>query len=86
MQVQFSRHARLRMAQMGLDVDTVSAVIAAPDATWPNSPGHPAGTMFVGGDFAAVVALDGTVLTVVWREQFVRDDRVGERWPEGSAA
>ncbi len=61
-----SHHACERADEMDVTCDEISQTLVQPDLTYPNCPGHPAGTTFVRRRLAVPVASDGTILTILW--------------------
>ena len=54
------------MELMGITEATVLDVVAEPELEMPNDPPHPDGRKFVGRGIAVAVAVDGSILTVLW--------------------
>lgn len=77
--IRISWHAQRRMEQMGLDEGAITSVIADPEIVQPNAVGHPTGRQYVGGGIVVAVAVDGTVMTVLWRGA---DGRAPDGGPE----
>lgn len=72
-QPHLSRHAAQRIAQMGVDEREVLRVARHPHSVGPGKRGHQ--QVRRGGDLAVVIDRDtGTVITVLWIDQFTREE------------
>ena len=82
--LEFSRHARHRLDEMGLCEEEVLEVVRFPEIVLPNDPGHPEGSKYIADALCVAVAPDGVIMTVLWNGADGRDAQGQARFEGGS--